>query len=216
MAAFTAISDCARSLTRAGCTAEWEVGKSPNCHANWSGVCCELGIIRFPFHQSTDPLWHGFQNIGLDAHLVAFLMHSCRSLARSIKRALAVALANFLLITLWVAIGYAPSHWLRKWGYGNVTVDGHPATASAFIAHPWDSEADAIVLVHVPAASDYFLSFGEEKVRIAGKHDYIRFPWGAWSFASLQDMAFVEPLPSHQINEFRIASPQGAIISIQF
>ena len=124
--------------------------------------------------------------------------------------------ANFLMITLWVAIAYAPSHWLSEWNYGNVTIDGHPTTASIFIAHPWDSEAEAIVLVHVPAVSDYFLSFGEEKVRVAAEHEYIRVPGGVWSFRSLREMVFTEPLPSQQINEFRIASPRGGVVSVRF
>src|SRR5260370_16967319 len=102
-------------------------------------------------------------------------------------------LANLLLITLWVTIAYAPSHWLREWDYGNVTIDGHPTPASVFIGHPWDSEAEAIVLVHVPAVSDYFLSFGEEKVRVAAKHEYIHLPGAVWTFPSLPDMYF--PMP---------------------
>ena len=124
--------------------------------------------------------------------------------------------ANFMLITLWVTVAYAPAHWLGEWDYGQASIDGRPTSASVYIAHPWDSEADAIVLVHVPAASDYFLSFGEEKVRLAGKHEYVRLPGGVWCLASLRDMAFVQPLPSHQLNEFRIASPQGGVVSVQF
>lgn len=124
--------------------------------------------------------------------------------------------ANSLLITLWIVIAYAPSHWLREWDYGKVSIDGHPTRASFFIAHPWDSEADAVVLVHVPAAADYFLSFGEEKFRLAGTHDYVRIPGGVWCLPSLRDMIFAQPLASHQLNEFRIASPQGRVVSVQF
>lgn len=127
-----------------------------------------------------------------------------------------LSFSNFLLVTLWVGIAYAPAHWLRTWNYATVTVNGRPSPASAFIADPWNSEAEAIVLVRVPAASDYFLSFGEEKVRLAGKHEYIRLPGGVWCLPSLRDMTFVEPLPSTQMNEFRIASPQGSLVSVQF
>ena len=124
--------------------------------------------------------------------------------------------ANFLLMTVWIGVAYAPAHWMKAWDFGEVTIDGQPTSASVFIANPSDSEAEAIVLVHVPAASDYFLSFGEEKVRIAGKHEYIRLPGGVWCLPSLRDMAFVEPLPSTRFNEFRIASPHGKVISVQF
>ena len=105
---------------------------------------------------------------------------------------------------------------MRAWNYAEVTIDGQPTSASVFIAHPWDSEAEAIVLVHVPDASDYFLSFGEEKVRLAGKHEYVRLPGGVWCLRSLRDMAFVESLPPNRLNQFRIASPQGTVVSVQF
>jgi hypothetical protein len=124
--------------------------------------------------------------------------------------------ANFLLITTWVVAAYAPAHWMGAWDDGKVTIDGQPTSASVFIAHPWDSEAEAIVFVHIPAASDYFLSFGEEKVRLAGKHEYLRLPGGVWCLPSLRDMAFVESLPPNQLNQFRIASPQGWVVSVQF
>jgi hypothetical protein len=125
-------------------------------------------------------------------------------------------LANFLLITLWVTIAYAPSHWLRDWDCGSVKIDGRPTPASVYIGHPTDSEAEAVILVHVPAAADYFLSFGEEKVRLATEHEYVRVPGGVWSFRSMRTMVFTEPLPFQQINQFRIASPSGGVVSVQF
>ena len=124
--------------------------------------------------------------------------------------------ANFLLMTVWIGVAYAPAHWMRAWNYGEVTIDGQPTSASVFIANPWDSEAEAIVLVHVPAASDYFLSFGEEKIRLAGKHECVRLPGGVWCLPSLRDMGFVESLPPNRLNQFRIASPQGRVVSVQF
>jgi hypothetical protein len=123
--------------------------------------------------------------------------------------------ANLLLLTLWVGIAYAPSHFLKHWDYGNVTIDGHPTTASIFIAHPWDSEAEAIVLVRPIATEDFFLSFGQEKVHVASKHLYVRVPGGIWSFPSLREMTFDEPLPSERMNEFRIRSANGGVISVQ-
>jgi hypothetical protein len=125
-------------------------------------------------------------------------------------------LANFLLITLWLSVAYAPSHWLKDWDCGSVKIDGRPTPASMYIGHPTDSEAEAIVLVHVPAEADYFLSFGEEKVRVTTEHEYVRVPGGVWSFRSMRDMVFSDPLPFQQINEFRISSPKGRVFSVQF
>jgi len=123
--------------------------------------------------------------------------------------------ANLLLITLWVVIVYAPSHWLRDWNYGSVRIDGRLTPASVYIGNPTDSEADAIMLVHVPAADDYFLSLGEEKIRVATKREYVRLPGGVWCLRSLLEMKFEEPLPPKQMNEFRIASSKG-VIAVQF
>jgi len=123
--------------------------------------------------------------------------------------------ANVLLITLWVTIGYSPAHWLKRWDYGSVNIDGHPTPASLYIGNPSDSEAEAIVLVHVPGLADYFLSFEEEKVRVATKHEYVPLPGGVWCFRSMRNMVFTDPLPSKQINEFRIASPNG-VIAVKF
>jgi hypothetical protein len=53
---------------------------------------------------------------------------------------------------------------------------------SLYIEHPTDSEAEGGVLVRVPAAADYFLSFGEEKVRAAAEHAGAADLAGWWPF----------------------------------
>ncbi|MGC2743968.1 MAG: hypothetical protein WA672_12320 [Candidatus Angelobacter sp.] len=147
------------------------------------------------------------------------LLLSCFALvasmaARTARRTL--SLANALLITLWVVIAYAPAHWLKKADFGSVEVDERPVPAVIYIGNPTDMEAEAIALVHVPAASDYFLSFGEERIRLAGQSEYVRLPGGIWCLRSMRDLAFTEPLPFRHTNEFRIASPKGEVISVQF
>jgi hypothetical protein len=177
--------------------------------ANWA-----LFILLFIKAQT--PYGVVFQTSAL-THTLLFL--SCVGAVASLTIATGRWLlfsANIFLITVWIVVAYAPAHWMGEWDYGKVTVDGRPTSASLFIAHPSDSEAEAIVLVHIPTVSDYFLSFGEEKVRLAGKHEYIRLPGGVWCLPSLRDMAFVDPLPPQRLNEFRIASPQGRIVSVHF
>jgi hypothetical protein len=177
--------------------------------ANWA-----LFIVLFIKAQT--PYGTIFQISALTHTLLLF---SCVGAVASLTRATGRWLlfsANILLITVWIAVAYVPAHWMGEWDYGNVTVDGRPTSAALFIAHLSDSEAEAIVLVQIPTVSDYFLSFGEEKVRLAGKHEYIRLPGGVWSLPSLRDMSFVDPLPPQRLNEFRIASPQGRIVWVQF
>lgn len=147
------------------------------------------------------------------------LLLSCLAAIVSISiapKGWAWSLAHALLVTLWIGVGYAPAHWLKRWNYGTVAVDGHLTAAAMYIGNPTDSEAEAVVPVHIPSAGDYFLSFGEEKVRIATAHEYVRLPGGVWTFRSMRDMTFAEPLPSQQLNEFRIRSSEGRIISVQF
>lgn len=55
-----------------------------------------------------------------------------------------------------------------------VMVDGRPVRADAYIGHPTENEAEAIALVQVPGAGDYFLNFEEEQYREASDHEFIR------------------------------------------
>jgi hypothetical protein len=158
--------------------------------------------------------------ISQTSHLTdGLLFLSCCALIASVAAYPArwhVFLASVLLTTLWVTIGYAPAHWLSKVDFGSVKIDERPAPASVYIRNPTDSECESIVLVHVPAREDYFLSFGEEKVRVAEKHEYVRLPGGIWCFRSMRNMVFTKPLFSRDINEFRIALARGGVVSVQF
>jgi hypothetical protein len=127
-----------------------------------------------------------------------------------------LSLAGASLIALWIVVAYAPAHWLKKVEFGTVKIDDRPTSASVYIGNATDSEADAIALVHVSGTGDYFLSFGEEKVRLSKEYEYVRLPGGIWSIRSIREMVFTEPLPFRQMNEFRIASPKGGVVSIQF
>lgn len=124
--------------------------------------------------------------------------------------------ANVVLVSLWIGVVYAPAHWLKRVDFGEVRIDERPVPASFYIGHPTDMEAEAIVLVQISAAGDYFLDFNNEKVRAAAKHEYLRLPGGVWCVKSVHQMRFVDPLPFRRVNEFRVASPKGEIVSVQF
>src|ERR1700677_3685547 len=130
--------------------------------ANWA-----LFILLFIKAQT--PYGVVFQTSAL-THTLLFL--SCVGAVASLTIATGRWLlfsANIFLITVWIVVAYAPAHWMGEWEYGKVTVDGRPTSASLFIAHPSDSEAEAIVLVHIPTVSDYFLSFGGGEGSSSGK-----------------------------------------------
>ncbi len=125
-------------------------------------------------------------------------------------------IANVALLTLWIAIAYAPAHWLMKSGPGRVSVDGQRTDATIYFGHPTDSEAQAVALAEIPGIGDYFLNFDTEKVRVGTKDEYVHLPYGIWVFKSLRQMRFVAPLPPKELNQFRIAAPNGRVIEVQF
>lgn len=139
-------------------------------------------------------------------------------------------MANLALVTLWIVFAYAPAHWLRHWGAGAVRLNGQRADATLYLGDPYASEAEEIALVDIPGVGDYFLSFGEEKVRLAPTYELIHLPGGIWDFKSLRQMGFIEQLQSKQSNEmgfveqlqpkesneFRFAAPDGRVIEVQF
>jgi hypothetical protein len=131
------------------------------------------------------------------------------------KRAIAVvAFAAVTCVGLW--FGYSPEHWLRQITFATVRVDDRPIQADLYIGNPTYSEAEAIVLVHVPGVGDYFLNFLDEDYREASNHEFVRLPRGIWTFRSMRVGHFVTPLPSRNLNEFRIASSNGHTVTVQF
>jgi hypothetical protein len=113
----------------------------------------------------------------------------------------------------WLAV--SPTHWLRKVDFGTVQVDEHQVDADIFFGNP-EGEAEAIVLVHLRDGSDYFLDFGSERVRPGSASEYVRLFGGVWCFRSMQKGSFGEPLPFRRLNEFRIPTQGGHVVSVQF
>ncbi|SRR6266700_2338192 len=112
----------------------------------------------------------------------------------------------------WVAV--SPFHWLRRVDFGTVKVDEHQVDADIFFGEP-EGEAEAIVLVHLKDGRDYFLDFGSEKVREGNASEYARLYAGVWCFRSMQEGSFREPLPFNKLNEFRIPTQDGHVVSVQ-
>jgi hypothetical protein len=96
-----------------------------------------------------------------------------------------------------------------------VTVDEHKVDADIFFGNP-SGEAEAIVLVHLKDGRDYFLDFGTEKVRRGSASEYARLFAGVWCFRSMQKGLYSEQLPFRNLNEFRIPTQDGHVVSVQF
>ena len=119
------------------------------------------------------------------------------------------------LAAAWFLVGAVPSHWMRHIDFGTVKVDDLQVRADIYFANP-TGEAEAVALVHVKDAGDYFLDFGSEKVRQASPSEFLHLFGGIWSYRSLPQGAFREPLPSPNLNEFRIPTQDGHAVSVQF
>jgi hypothetical protein len=128
-----------------------------------------------------------------------------------------LALASVLVLSLWVCVGYAPAHYLSRVQSVTVTVDDHRVTASVYMGHPTDMEAEAFALVRVEqGGGDYLLDFDSEKVRSANGSEYVRIPGGVWYLRPMQSGTFAEPLPSRGLNQFRICAHDGRVVTVQF
>lgn len=104
---------------------------------------------------------------------------------------------------------------MRRVDFGSVRVDQQPVIADIYFANP-NGEAEAVALVHLKDGESYFLDFGSEKVRPVRLSEYVRLLGGVWSFRSLPNGVFSEPLPFARLNEFRIAAQNGHVVSVQF
>lgn len=176
---------------------------------NWIVFAIFLSKAKTPYGET-------FQTSVLTQALLFLCLPAAAASHLLLKSEWRLFFANLLLMSLWIGIAYAPSHFLKRWNYGDLTIDGRKTPASIFIAHPWDSEAEDIVLVQTSTTEDFFLSFGQEGVHVSPKARCIRVPGGVWAFASLREMAFDKPLFSTQMNEFRFRSRDGRIVSVQF
>lgn len=124
--------------------------------------------------------------------------------------------ASTLLLFMWFDIGYAPTHWLERVDFGNVTVDGQPMPAAVYIGNPTLSEAEAIALVHVPGIGNYFVDFSSENYREASSYEVIVSHFGAWTWKPMNQGQFRPPLPYLQVNECRIPMSDGRVMTVAF
>ncbi|HET6845167.1 MAG TPA: hypothetical protein VFK06_26290 [Candidatus Angelobacter sp.] len=125
-------------------------------------------------------------------------------------------LISFLLIVsaAWLWFTYFPTHWLTRVDFGIVKIDEHRVDAEISFGNP-AGEAEAIALVHLKDGRDFFLNFGTEKVRRGTSSEYLRLFNGAWCIHSMQKGLFRAPLPFRNLNEFRIATEDGQVVTIQ-
>ncbi len=129
---------------------------------------------------------------------------------------------GIMIVTLVVAtcavtwFAYVPQHWLRRVSFAAVKVDNHPVPAEVYFGSPTYSEAETIALIHVPGVGDYFFDFGSEMYREASNREFIRLGPGVVTLKPMNEGHFGVPLSSQNLNELRIPSSSGHIVTVQF
>ena len=135
------------------------------------------------------------------------------------RRSLLFSLALVAVVAAgWLWFTVFPEHWMRRVDLGTVKVDDRPVQAEIYFGNPTFYESDIVALVHLKDGIDYFLDFPTERVREGKPSEYVRLLGGVgvWCFRCMQDDGFREPLPSRNLNQFRIAAQNGRIVTIQF
>jgi hypothetical protein len=136
-------------------------------------------------------------------------------MALRLKFGIPLLLAVIAVVSLWWF--YGPEHLLvRITDFATVTVDEHPVHAETYIAHPTYYEADAILLVIVPAEGNYLFNFGEEKFREISSKEFVRLHWGVVHLRPVSRGNWLEPLSFRNLNEFRIISATGHAVTVKF
>jgi hypothetical protein len=122
----------------------------------------------------------------------------------------------FIVIALALLVFYAPAHYMKRVNWLKVDVDHSVVSADAYAGEPTHREAETYVLVHVPNIGNYLLNFEEEKYREVSSREFFRVRPASWMFKSIVQGQWIEPLPSLKINEYRIATHNGHVVTVSF
>lgn len=173
-------------------------------------------FVQFVIHSAT-PYGMYFRTTWATAALLLLSSLAAIALLTSPMIRWQMAVGGVLISSLWICIAYAPAHYLGRIDFATVTVNARPVAASVYLGHPTDMEAEAFALVRLEhGGGDYLLNFDSEKVRAANLTEYVRIPGGVWYLRSMQSGTFAEPLPPRQLNQFRVLSRDGRVITVQF
>jgi hypothetical protein len=123
---------------------------------------------------------------------------------------------TFLVIMIVLFLFYAPAHYMKRVNWLTVKLDDSIVPADAYAGEPTHREAETYVLVHVPKVGNYLLNFEEEKYREVSSREFFRVRPGSWMFKSIVQGQWIKPLPSLKINQYRIATHNGHVVTVSF
>lgn len=121
---------------------------------------------------------------------------------------LVCALLFFLLV---------PEHLLRRMdNFATVTVDGRPVNADAYLGNPTFYESDAFLLVRTGYKKNYLFNFDDGTFRPVSSYEFVPLHWAVFIFKPMSKGKWRAPLPTKNLNEFRVAAPNGQTLVVRF
>jgi len=121
---------------------------------------------------------------------------------------LVCALLFFLLV---------PDHLLRRMNnFATVTLDGQRVTSDAYIGNPTMYESDAFLLIRTSGEGNYLFNFDAESFRLLSSYEFVPLHWAVFLFKPMSKGPWHAPLPTKNINEFRVATPSGHTLAVRF
>jgi hypothetical protein len=110
-----------------------------------------------------------------------------------------------------------PEHWLRRANnFATVTLDGRSVSADAYIGNPTMYESDAFLLIRTSGNGNYLFNFDGETFRPVSSYEFVPLHWAVFIFKPMSNGPWREPLPTKNINEFRVAAQNGHTLIVRF
>jgi hypothetical protein len=136
-------------------------------------------------------------------------------MSMTVRVKIGIALVLIIVVGLSFLLLYLPNYWLRQFNISSVMVDDHPVQAYAYIGKPTDNEADAFLLVKIQGVGSFLFNFDEERFREVSSREFVQLYRGAFTFKPMSNGPWFAPLPSRNVNEFRVVSSNGHTIIVR-
>jgi hypothetical protein len=131
-------------------------------------------------------------------------------------KAAAVIAVLFLVCTLLFFL-LVPEHLLKRMNkFAVVTLDDRPVNADAYLGNPTFYESDAFLLVRTGYKENYLFNFDDGTFRPVSSYEFVPLHWTVFTFKPMSKRPWRAPLPTKNINEFRVAAPNGHTLTVRF
>lgn len=131
-------------------------------------------------------------------------------------KAVAIIAVLFLVCALLFSL-LVPEHLLRRVNdFAAVTLDGRPVNADVYLGNPTFYESDAFLLVRTGDKRNYLFNFDDGTFRPVSSYEFAPLHWAVFIFKPMSKGPWRAPLPTKNINEFRVAAPNGHTLIVRF